>query len=99
MATPHMFFDLFRNNDFVEIRDRFDQLTSDLNSYQDKFPFLKEIQVYPGAENYASAEFLEALDQGCVLALNGSRYPLIEVSLMLPFSQIESVIQRVFAAG
>ncbi|MDA2937878.1 hypothetical protein MYX75_06410 [Acidobacteria bacterium AH-259-A15] len=99
VATPHMFFDLFKNNDFVEIRDRFDQLTSDLNSYQDTFPFLKAIEVYPGAENYASPEFLEALGQGCVLTLNGSRYLLVEFSPMLPFSQIENVIQRVFAAG
>ena len=38
-ATPHMFLDLFHNNDFVQILDRFEQLKSDLESCQEAIPF------------------------------------------------------------
>ena len=98
-ATPHMFLDLFANNDLVEVRDRFNELKANLESHRDQFSFLKDIKVYLGAENYASPEFMEALDQGCVLTLNASHYLLIEFSPLLPFSQIQTVIQRVFLAG
>ncbi|MDA2932704.1 hypothetical protein MYX82_00010 [Acidobacteria bacterium AH-259-D05] len=99
VATPHMFMHLFHNNDFVEIRDRFEQFKLDLDSYQDKFPYLREIDLYLGAENYACPEFLEALDQGCVLTLNGSRYLLVEVFPMFPFGQMKAVIEKIFSAG
>ena len=99
VATPHMFLDLFNNNDFVEIGDRFEQLNSELVSCQDAFPFLEEMHLYSGAENHASPEFLKALDQGCVLTLNGSRYLLLEVSPTVPFSQIQEVLERVSSAG
>ena len=99
VATPHMFLNLFNNNDFVEICDRFEQLKSDLDSCQDAFPFLQEMHLYSGAENYASPEFLKALDEGCVLPLNGSRYLLVEVSPGLPFSQIQTVTERVSGSG
>ena len=99
VATPHMFHDLFDNNDFVETRDKFDELIEELESYQAAFPFLSEIQVCSGAENYASPAFLKALDEGCVLTLNRSRYLLVETAFLLPFSQIEILIQRVHLAG
>jgi|JYMV01.1.fsa_nt_gi protein-tyrosine phosphatase len=98
VATPHMFLDLFNNNDFLEIRDRFEALIRDLNSYQEKQPHIKEMDLYLGAENYASPEFLEALGQGCVLTLNGSRYLLVEVSPALPMSQIGVIMENVLAA-
>ena len=99
VATPHMFLDLFDNFDFLKMRDRFSQLISDLESRQDRFGFLKEFEVYLGAENYVCPEFLEALEQGRVLTLNGSRYLLIEVSPTLPFTQIQNAIQKVFLSG
>ena len=99
VATPHMFHDLFDNNDFVETRKKFDELIEQLEANQATFPFLSEIQVCPGAENYASPAFLKALDEGCVLTLNGSRYLLVETAFLLPFSQIEILIQRVHLAG
>lgn len=99
VATPHMFFEMFGNFDFVAIRDRFDVFVGELDEYREKLPFLNEMQVYLGAENYASPELFEALEQGCVLSLNGSRYLLVEVPILLPFSQIENVVARVFAAG
>ena len=70
VATPHMFLDLFHNNDFVQILDRFEQLKSDLESCQESFPFLQEMHIYSGAENFASQEFLAALEQGCVIQVN-----------------------------
>ncbi|MCZ6768584.1 MAG: hypothetical protein O7D93_04990 [Acidobacteria bacterium] len=99
VLTPHMFLDLFHNNDFVEIGDRIEQLKLELESCQDAFPFLEEMHLYSGAENYASPEFLKALDQGCVLTLNGSRYLLLEFYMPLPFSQIQEVIERVSSSG
>lgn len=99
VATPHMFLHRFGNYDFVQIRDQFDQLSKELESVRQEFAFLGEIQVFCGAENYASPEFLEALEQGCVLTLNASRYLLVEVSPMLPFSQLENVIDRVLGSG
>jgi len=98
VATLHMFLDLFNNNDFLEIRDRFEALIRDLNSYQEKQPHIKEMDLYLGAENYASPEFLEALGQGCVLTLNGSRDLLVEVSPALPMSQIGVIMENVLAA-
>lgn len=98
-ATPHMFLDLFGNNDLIAVQDRFDALMVALKAHRDQFNFLKDIKVSLGAENYASPEFLEALDQGHVLTLNDSRYLLIEFPPVLPFSQIQMVIQRIFLAG
>ena len=94
-----MFHALFHNNDFVQILDRFEQLQSDLRSCQDAFPFLQNMHLYSGAENFASPEFLTALDQGCVLTLNGSRYLLVEFSPVLPLSQLQSVLEKVVATG
>ncbi len=99
VATPHMFLDLFGNDDVVQVQNSFQQLMLDLHSRGDLFPFLNEMKLYLGAENYASPEFLEALEQGCVLSLNGSRYLLVEFYPLFPFSQIEQVVQRVFGAG
>ena len=99
VATPHMFLDLFHNNDFVQILDRFEQLKSELKSCQDAFPFLQEMHLYSGAENFASPEFLTALDQGCVLTLNGSRYLLIEFPPVLPFRQIQTFIEKVLSTN
>ena len=99
VATPHMFLDLFHNNDFVQILDRFEQLKSELESCQDAFPFLQDMHIYSGAENFASQEFLAALEQGCVLTLNGSRYLLVEFSPVLPFRHFLSVIEKVVATG
>ncbi len=99
VATPHMFYDLFQNNDSVEIKDHFEELQWELNASQQTFPFLSEIVICPGAENYVSPKFLEALEQGRVLTLNGSRYLLVEVPFMMPFGQIRNVVQRVFWAG
>ena len=99
VLTPHMFLDLFNNNDFVEIGDRVEKLKSELESCQDAFPFLEEMHLFAGAENYASPEFLKALDEGCVLTLNGSRYLLLEFHTGFQYSQIQEVIMRVFSAG
>ena len=99
VATPHMFCDLFQNNDIAQIRDRFQALRSDLKASRKTHPFLTEIVIYPGAENYASPEFLEALDRARVLTLNGSRYLLVEVPVMMPFGRIQNVVERVFSAG
>ena len=99
VATPHMFLDRFPNTDVLEIRDRFERFKEQLESYQAKLPYLKEMNVYLGAENYACEEFLEALDQGCVLTLNGSRYLLVEVPFTLPFNQIEAFLDRILATG
>jgi len=99
VATPHMFTDLFGNYDFVTIREHFDSLTAELHTYRDRLPFLKQIGVDLGAENYVSTEFFDALSQGCVLTLNGSRYLLVEVSPMFPLSQIRAALARVFEAG
>jgi protein-tyrosine phosphatase len=99
VLTSHMFIDLFDSFDFVEIRDRFSQFLFLLKSREEQFNFLRELDLYLGAENYASPEFLEALDQGRVLSLNGSRYLMVEFSPMLFFDQIAEIIQRVLLAG
>ena len=99
VATPHMFLHRFGNYDFVQIRDQFDQLSTQLESAREEFAFLGQMQIFCGAENYASSEFLEALEQGCVLTLNASRYLLVEVSPALPFSQLENVMDRVLGSG
>ena len=99
VATPHMFLDLFGNNDISHIQNLFNQLISDLRVQVDQFPFLDEVEVSLGAENYVSPEFLEALEQGCVLSINGSRYLLIEFSPLSPFNQIEQAVQKVMEMG
>jgi len=99
VATPHMFLDLFGNNDVAHIQNLFNRLVSDLRVQVDQFPFLDEVEVSLGAENYVSPEFLEALAQGCVLSINGSRYLLIEFSPLSPFNQIEQAVQKVLEMG
>jgi protein-tyrosine phosphatase len=98
VATPHMFLDLFANHDFLRIRDRFEAFIRELDQYREKLAYLDEMDLYLGAENYASPKFLDALGQGCVLTINGSRYLLVEVSPDLPMSQIDTIMDRVLVA-
>jgi protein-tyrosine phosphatase len=101
VATPHMFFELFGNYDVAAIKNVFDETASQLNESADRpeLAFLQEIDLYLGAENYASPEFLKALDSGGVITLNGSRHLLVEFPLLLPASQILAILDRVLDRG
>ncbi len=63
------------------------------------YAFLSDMTLYLGAENYVSPEFFEALAKGEVVALNNSRYLLIEFPPFLPYEVAFSAVERVLQAG
>lgn len=101
VATPHMFFDLFGNYDVAEINDEFARTIVQLRALSDMpgNEFLKELELYLGAENYASPEFLEALERGDYITLNGSRHLLVEFPPILPKAQILATLENVLMQG
>ncbi len=101
VATPHMFLQSFGNHDAEAVRRAFDETTRALRerARSPRHGFLREITLYLGAENYVSPEFLEALDAGRVLAINGGRYVLVEFFVGAPRETLELGLRRVLEHG
>jgi len=97
VATPHMFLDLFDNTDPQAVRACFDETAAELKRRSDlpEFKFLRDMTFYPGAENYISRDFLNALEAQRVLTLNDSRYILVEALPYLSFIQMEYALDRI----
>jgi protein-tyrosine phosphatase len=101
-TTPHMFLEPWNHHDPAPIRDAHSALVDALRERADEDPdcaFLREMRIDLGAENYASPEFLAALERGDVLSLNAGRYVLIEFPPMLPSGTVWNVARRVLSAG
>jgi protein-tyrosine phosphatase len=101
VATPHMFLDIYRGNTLMAINDRFATMM-ELLGEMGRLPegvFLREMDVTLGAEHYGSVEFVQALEQGLVLPINGSVYLLVEFSPFLPWNMVEIIVKRAFEAG
>jgi protein-tyrosine phosphatase len=101
VATPHMFLDLYHNQDVLKIRDRHAGMVDRLQqlSKEPDYAFLKDFDVFLGAENYFSTEFLDAARVGKVLTLNGSRYLLVEFSPFLTIANIRMAVTRILDLG
>lgn len=101
VATPHMFLDPYNNNDLLKVNDCFARTISQLQVHSEAadWAFLKKMCFYLGSENYVSPEFMEALNRGRVLTLNGSRYLLIEFPPFLSTEKLVVVLRLVFDAG
>ena len=56
-ATPHMFLDLFGNDDVVQVQNSFQLLMLDLHSRVDLFPFLEEMKFYLGRKTTCLRSF------------------------------------------
>ncbi len=100
-ATSHAFAPLFPGGEAEPMRTAFRAFKAALEMLVERggFDFLAELEVYPGAENYLSAEFLAALDGGRVLTLNDSRYLLLEFPPFLTYDTARAGAERVLAAG
>ena len=104
VATPHCFLPPYNNFDPVVLSHSFHCLTEHLQELRrqdekDEYAFLSEITLYPGAENYVSPEFFDALEKGNLISLNASRYVLIEFPPSLPFEVAFSAVERILQAG
>jgi protein-tyrosine phosphatase len=101
VATPHMFLDGYEKNDILLVNDQFATTVGALKKYseQPEYAFIREMRLSLGSENYASIEFVEALERGCVVPINGGRYLLVEFSPFLPLPKIEMILQRVLQSG
>jgi protein-tyrosine phosphatase len=97
VATPHTFQPMFAAFSSMELIGAFSRMMEELNelSRQEQYSFLQEMDVHLGAENFASAEFREALEKRKVLTLNGSRYLLVEFSSFMPFPLIEAAVDQI----
>ena len=97
VATPHTFQPMFAAFSSMELIGAFSRMKEELNelSRQEQYSFLQEVDVHLGAENFASAEFREALEKRKVLTLNGSRYLLVEFSSFMPFPLIEAAVDQI----
>jgi protein-tyrosine phosphatase len=101
VATPHMFLELYNNTDAEKIREHYAAMMDRLQalSRQPEHSFLKQIEVFLGAENYFSTEFLEAARKRKVLTLNGSRYLLVEFSAFMTILNIKMAAKHILDQG
>ena len=102
VATPHMFMPMFDNRSASAIRQAFAELIAALGFMSRRDPdaaFLTELELFLGAENFCSAEFVTALDKGEILTLNDGRHLLLEFGPHLPLDSIESALLRVLDSG
>jgi protein-tyrosine phosphatase len=101
VATPHMFLDIFPNNDMSRVKQAFARTLEQINerATEAQFAFVREMELTLGSENYASPEFMEALGRGCTVPINGGRYLLVEFSPFLSFSMVEVVLRRIVEAS
>lgn len=99
VATPHSFQPMFTTPGPVELHDAFTRLTKDLRQLAEEpeNSFLAEMSIYLGSENLVSPEFLKALSNREVLAVNGSRYLMVEFPHFLAYSFVESAIEQILA--
>ena len=97
VATPHAFQPMFATHSLVALCGAFSRMMEQLQDYShySEHSFLKEVDVYLGAENLVSPEFLGALERREVLALNGSRYLLVEFPLSMAFPLAESAVEQI----
>lgn len=98
VATPHMFLEPYNNNDLVFINDAYARMVQRLKELtsEGKVPFVKDLSIFVGAENYISLPFLEAVREQRVVTLNGSRYLLVEFPLLSDPSRFSGALERVF---
>jgi len=101
VATPHLFHPAFPPRTAAEIRERFARLIEELQGYADepRYRFLPEIEICLGAEHHVSGEFLDALERGGVLPLNGGRHLLVELPELLPWPAVSAALLQVREAG
>lgn len=99
VATPHAFQPMFATPGPVELHDAFAGLMKHLHELSDEpeHSFLGEMAIYLGSENLFSPEFLEALANREVVAVNGSRYLLVEFPPFLAYPLVESAIEQILA--
>lgn len=100
-ATPHLFHEAFGNRDTAKMREHFQQTQSRLIRLATRsgHEFLKEIRLFPGAENCVGLPFLEALERRDLQTLNDSRYLLVEFPLSLPGRHFLPTLRRILNAG
>ena len=99
VATPHVFQPRFDTPGPVELHDSFARLTTELKELAEEpeNDFLEEMAIYLGSENLVSPEFVAALQNREVVALNGSRYLMVEFPPFLAYTFIESAIDQILA--
>ncbi len=99
LATPHVFHGMFPSRKASWMRRHFEETRRRLQELEPREPFLAEVELGLGAENYVGEAFLEALQGGGVLSLNGSRYLLVEFSPIFPPPHFLPVLDQIQAAG
>jgi protein-tyrosine phosphatase len=101
VATPHMFLELYYNTDAGDIRRRHADMMARLQalSRRPENSFLKNFEVFLGAENYFSTEFMEAARERRVLTLNGSRYLLVEFSAFMTITNLQMATKHILDLG
>ncbi len=100
-ATPHMFLDLFGNQDAEWMQTHFDRTCADLarRSERNGCQFLSEMRLFAGAENFVSSGFFDRLAQRRLLTLGGSRYLLVEFPSQFPKTHYMPALRRILEAG
>lgn len=102
VMTPHMFSPHCGLHSLDEIRRVFDRtlgVLRRLQTHRSECAFLVEMELFLGAENYLSAEFLAALARGEVLPLADGSSLLVEFSPYAEFDAMLSAARRLLDAG
>ena len=101
VATPHTFLPPFINDDPLRVHDAYAEMIRRLNRLgrNGENKFLQEMELYLGAENCISPEFLNALSRRAIFTINGGRYILLEFPPDLEFEAAKMAIARVLESG
>ena len=101
VATPHMFHKSFQIKDIEDVCRRYAETCAQLKQLAGQSPHshLSRIEILLGAENYANIEFIDALENGRVLTLNGSPFLLIEFPLDTRLNPFSMMMRRIRGKG
>ena len=96
-ATPHTFLPPYDNSHPLVVHDAYAEMVKRLNRLgrNGEHPFLTEMALYLGAENFVSTEFLKALERREIFTLNGGRYVLVEFPPFISYEAVEPTVERI----
>jgi len=92
-----MFVEPYNNMDLIAINDAYARTVHRLRNLAQNgdASFVSELVILIGSENYLSFPFLEAVQDGRVLTLNGSRYLLVEFPLLSDPNYFSGILEEI----
>ncbi len=101
VATPHLYAGFFPDATLENVRTTFTATVGELGrlAARAEYAFLRQIDLYLGAEHYCDWPFFEALEKGEVLPINDGHHLLVEFPTELPEQAVLAAAMRIVQAG